>query len=90
MAEANSLREAAEEAEAKLAAFRKEMCADGGGTSMSAAEEAKCRKDYVRAPRERLIGPRPRATSHLVPNCRRGLGLRCSLHARGDPRISCA
>ena len=47
-AEAKSARAAAEKAEAELASLQKEMGGGGGGGAMSAAEEAQCRKDYVR------------------------------------------
>jgi hypothetical protein len=52
-AEAKTARAAAEAAEEAVAAFRKEVGADGSGGSMSAAEQAQTRKDYVRRGRGR-------------------------------------
>ena len=46
-AEAKAARGAAEAAEAALAAFQKEL-GGGPGGALSAADEARCRKDYVR------------------------------------------
>ena len=48
MNKAKAARAAAEAAEAELAAQQKELGGASGGGSMSAAEEAKVRKEYIR------------------------------------------
>ena len=47
-AEAKAARVAAEAAEAELAAQQKELGGPGGGGAMSAADETKVRKEYIR------------------------------------------
>ena len=72
--EAKAARNAAEAAEAELASFKKECGADGAGGAMSASDELKVKKEYMKF--RKAYVERKRNCMEILGNISEGTGKR--------------